>query len=280
MRYSIIFFLLVILILSGCSSEPKARLAEGCHRTIEKMLDIQIKAKSELSYQIERELLEGELRQPNWFDVNEFFSALPHLEVQKGYAIDYIQFQSYDGAPFLYARKIGEYPYSSLDDLKKEYEQTWKNIYNSSGSPEVKEKAYWEYRYNYMNYIQINEFTQGYIEFLIFRIMGNQFYLMGHTNYNDVRPICTFDDLERAMRSFDAVGWDEDTKKPLKEEAHKIDLSPKVEYQRGIVIVKLFYFTQFGGLYKSETTIQRSFPHQIIKEEIEQIIKYNSGVRY
>lgn len=227
------------------------------------------------------EITIGGPRKPDWFDVNEFISILPHIKVQEGYTIDYVQFQGQNGSPMLYARKNGQYPYSSFNDFQKERLQKIDEIFSTSRPLEEIEKAYRKYDYQYMNFIQADGSAESFMEFVLFRIMGNNFYLMWHANYDDDRPVCKFNDLDKAVS--DAITQFElnpEKLDQLLEQAHDIDLSPKVEFENEVVKIKMFLFTKFGGLYQYDITMNRTFPHVVIDEQFNPIINYDAGFSY
>ena len=96
------------------------------------------------------------------FDVNEYFTVLTHLAPEAGYVLDYVYFApGGDGLPKVYARQEGERPFATYSEY---------------------EKAGVE---DYLSNIQVDGTAEGYYELAVLSIMGEQFYLSWHAEYND-----------------------------------------------------------------------------------------------
>jgi hypothetical protein len=109
------------------------------------------------------------------FDVNRYFSVFDHLSIQPGYTLDYVYLRDFGGAkPVVYAREINADPYDSYEAFVRA------NHSEIQGSHEkIKHAA------DYLRHIQIDDTPQGYFQFVVLSIMGDQFYLRWHANYND-----------------------------------------------------------------------------------------------
>ena len=246
-------------------------LTKDCHTAIENMLLIQAEAQESLETVGYMEIQEGGWRRPHWFDANRFFSALPHIKMQAGYTLEYIQFPYRNGFPILVAMQPGEYPYASYEEWLAEYEAI-----------EGKSKqTYREYRYRFTRHVELDGSAESYVEYILFRLMSNQFYLMWHSYYNDARPVCTYDDLVQATNAaIESTLVSSSDMDRFLENAADVDLSPSVSFRADIIIVKLFYFTKWGGLIQIEAQITRTFPYTVIQIEESEVISYNCGIKF
>jgi len=189
------------------------------------------------------------------FDANEYFTVLSHLAPEDGFVLDYVYFSPGwgDGAPYVYARREGEPPFATFS----EYENA-----------EVE---------HYLNHIQVDGTAEGFFELALLRIMGEQFYLSWHFEYNDWEVVSSRERLDAIIE------WLNEEYHPLTEEqveaVKQLDVSPKVKFKWGKVQVRVLVFTKGGGFYERIYTIDRDFPHQMIHKDIE-LIPYNSGVMF
>ena len=186
------------------------------------------------------------------FDANEYFTVLTHLAPEDGYVLDYVYFApgGGDGAPYLYARREGEPAFANY------------SAYQSAGVE------------NYLSHIQVDGTAEGYYELSVLSIMGGQFYLAWHFEYNDWEVVSSRERLE------EIIDWLNENYRPLTEEqvdaALQLDVTPRVKFKGDKVRVQILVFTKWGGFYERVYTIDRNFPHQMIDDEIE-LIPYNCG---
>ena len=121
------------------------------------------------------------------FDANEYFNVLTHLKPEEGYVLDYAYFApGGDGLPRVYARPEDE-PASGY-------------------SAEFDESEIGKF----LEHIQTDGTEQGFFELVLLSIMGEQFYLAWHANYNDWEVVASQERLEEIVDF-------------LKEEYHAID---------------------------------------------------------
>lgn len=277
MKKTVMLVVFLSILFTGCANGTKTNLVRNCSQSVEEMAAIRRRVFEETNTNIDfrREVKQGGPRKSHWFDVNEYLLALPHLKMEDGYVLDYVQFAGDNGSPILFAIKEGDPFFSSFDEMQAERLEMLDKIAKNTTTSDENEKAYRDYVYRYMDHIEIEDSPQGFVEFVIFRMTGNQFYLMWHANYHDESPICTYEDLQTTMA--DELRWYPHEEKELKtvlEQAKGIDLTPSVTFQEDVVIVKLMIFTKFGGLIQTETTIKQEFPHKVIEETFETLIKY------
>jgi len=189
------------------------------------------------------------------FNANEYFTVLSHLALEDGYLLDYVYFapDGGDGMPYLYARREGEPAFANY------------SAYQKAGVE------------NYLNHIQVDGTAQGYYELAVLSIMGGQFYLSWHFEYNDWEVVSSRERLAAIIELMN------EKYRPLTEEqieaALHLDVTPSVKFDGDKVRVWVLVFTKWGGFYERVYTIDRDFPHQIIEDEI-QLITYNCGIVY
>jgi len=186
------------------------------------------------------------------FDANEYFMVLTHLAPKDGYVLDYVYFApGGDGLPKVYARREGEPTFASYSEY---------------------EKAGVE---NYLSHIQVDGTAEGYYELSVLSIMGGQFYLSWHAEYDDWEVVSSRERLEAIIE------WLNEKYRPLTEEqveaALQLDVTPRVKFEGDKVRVRILVFTKWGGFYERIFTIDRNFPHQMIDDDI-QLIPYNCGI--
>lgn len=186
------------------------------------------------------------------FDPNEYFKVLTHLALEDGYALDYVySYHGGDGFPGLYARPEGEPPFENYP----EYQET--NIGD------------------YLDHIQVDGTAEGYFELTVLRIMGGQFYLSWHAEYNDWEVVGSQERLK------EIIEWLNEEYSPLTKQQVKdvmrLDVTPRVQFEGNKVIVKIVAFTKWGGFFERVLTIDQDFPHQMIYDET-QLFPYECGI--
>lgn len=200
------------------------------------------------------------------FDVNQYFFVLTHLSPQPGYTLDYVYANSgSDARPYLYARKIDSKPYSTTDELAKTY------------SDETYIDATKDHDYDYLAYVQTDDSEEGYFQYVVLYIMGGQFYLWWHANYNDRVIICDHAGLEK---TFAATQPPFQPPTDVQNKARLLDFAPKVEISKDTVNVRVVVFTDWGGFIEETYTITRAFPHIIKDVKTKTLVEWNANVTF
>ncbi|MCJ7742943.1 MAG: hypothetical protein MUO99_00045 [Dehalococcoidales bacterium] len=208
-------------------------------------------------------------RLEGWFDVNEYFSVLTHLSMQPGYTLDYVYHNigGEDAHPFLYARKIGSKPFSTLDELAQTYNDST-NWYDS------------DHIYDYLTYVQTDGSEESFFQYIVLRIMGGQFYLWWHANYNDHTIICDHTGMEAILSEFTQQGAIVTMPSSVQEKARRLDLAPKVVINKDTVSVRVVIFTKWGGFIEETYTITRMFPHMIKDIRTMTLVNWDSNIMF
>lgn len=208
------------------------------------------------------------------FDVNRYFSVLTHLSMSPGHVLDYVYRYSYSGGdPVLYARKSFEAPYLNYSG----YLDATGAVVTSWPPSDEQMKRLKESRYGYLDHVRTDGTEAGFFELAVLRVMGAQFYLWWHANYNDARIICNKAGLD-ALLSKKPFG--RDLRAQLGEKAASLDLAPSVEFRDNHAIVKVVVFTKWGGFQRRTFTFNRKFPHRILDETRETLLRYDVGVMF
>lgn len=194
------------------------------------------------------------------FDVNEYFSVLTHLSMQPGYVLDYVYFYGIGGEPVIYAREVDQTPYLTYSEYvdaegKISFGESWARARDR---------------------IQVDGTAEGFFEFIVLRIMGNQFYQFWHALYNDATVVCDHTGLEAALtRSGMPLSYEDEQKV---RSLDPLDLQPVVAFENNTVIVKVVIFTKWGGVIQKSYTISRDFPHRILEVESKTLIELDIDI--
>jgi hypothetical protein len=193
------------------------------------------------------------------FDVNEYFSVLPHLSLKKGYVLDYIYSVDFLGSfPMLYVRPEEQAPYASVMDLPQD--------------------AVLE---DYHNYLVVEDVEQGYFEEAALTLMDRQFYLVWHANYNDTDIVCDKAAVNDIIAQIDEGEFGYELDSSQKVRARSIQgVEPLVKLTEDTAIVEMVIFTKWGGFFRQTYTISRSFPHRILDVQEENLVPYDCGIMF
>ena len=234
------------------AEEPLVGMGVPCHRVVDGLTALT--AALEIPQHLAQE---NAVKVGTEFDANSYFSVLDRLTMEPGYVLDYVYlFQSIGGRPVLYARPESQPPFAAYEDL-------------AAALPDPQGA--------YLRHVQIDTTPEGYLQFVVLAIMGEQFYLYWHAFYNDTTPVCSRQAVERVLDTLDgSFGWamlEED-----KERARALDVEPWVFIGDEVVTVRLVTFSLWGGFSETIYTIARSFPHQIIDVQSSTLVEYDCGV--
>ncbi len=194
------------------------------------------------------------------FDANQYFSALPHLSMQAGYVLDYVYlFDGMGGLPILYARKAEQPPYATY----AEYSQALGSEVDRSG---------------YLDYVVVDGTPEGFFEYTVLYIMGGQFYLYWHANYNDALVIAGPDGFDSFLTTMES--WDLEFPANVQSQARRIDFTPVVEVQDDTVRVQVIVFSKWSGFARETYVIEKNAPHKITMEDQEILVPYDCGIMF
>ena len=201
------------------------------------------------------------------FDPNQLLVPLHHLHLRSGYVLDFVyHYDGMGGLPFLYARKETQPPFEDFDAYQKAIDDC------ASSTSKV--------GCNYLDYVESDGTEEGYFQWVILRMMGDQFYLNWHANYDDSEIVANKAQLETLIEKLSG----DDSGKPLssaqKKAAIKIDPAPVVTIDGEIVKVRIVWFTKWGGFYESNITLNSGTPHKVIDTQTQLLVEYDCQILF
>jgi hypothetical protein len=210
-------------------------------------------------------------RQATDFNPNQYFKILPHLHMKPGYELDYVYFKDeLGGKPLLYARKTDRAPFQTYKEFLKSYDET---ISYEGSYSQLKHDL------DYLEKIQVDGSPESYFQYVILAVMGDQFYLLWHGNYNDTRILCNFDDIknvEEEIQCFDMA-----FPKDVVDRIEEIDFSPAVLIDGKTATVRFVTFTiMWGGFFENIYKLDMLNPGKLMDIKRNPLIMYNSGLAF
>lgn len=103
---------------------------------------------------------------------------------------------------------------------------------------------------------------EGYIQYLFFREMGEQFALKWHESYNEKSVIANAIDIKQILIKYTNNSAFECNQKDLKK-ISKIDPTPCVKLDKDSCIITWYEIETHRGIFKRTYSISRSFPYCI-----------------
>ena len=201
------------------------------------------------------------VRRGQGFEVNRYFEVLPHLYMERDYVLDFAYYPNL--VPHIYARKTDEPRCPRPEQVR-------------GRGRERTEAEHWlafsHGAFGYHHHIHVDDTEEGFFQLVLLVIMGAQFYLWWHANYNDWAVVCTHAALE-ALVSAGSLSphW-------ICERARDFDLAPSVKMSEDEVVVSVALFTAWAGLHRRWFSIRREFPHQILDSRIRTLVEYDCGL--
>ncbi len=201
------------------------------------------------------------------FDPNTLIDALDHISMQEGYVLDFVYRDDGIGAaPILYARKSTEAPFENYEA----FIQTEGDCSESGESAACK----------YMNYVISDGTEQGYFQWVLMRMMGDQFYLYWHANYHDAEIIASQEALEALADQLSSEDYGLPIDLITKKKLLRVDPVPVVKIKHNEVTVRVVWFTNWGGLHESMYTLSKDAPHKVLDIEIKELVPYDCGIMF
>lgn len=201
------------------------------------------------------------------FDPNRLLEPLDHLSLRSGYTLDFIYRDDGIGAnPILYARKEETPPYERYEDL----ETAMENCEEESETLPC----------DYLEFVETDGTEAGYFQWVLLRMMGDQFYLYWHANYNDTEIIAS---RERLQALVDSLSEDEPPfalSGKQQRAALRINPAPAVTIEEDLVTVRVVWFTKWGGFFETIYTIDPDIPHRVIDLQSENLVEYDCGIMF
>lgn len=214
---------------------------------------------------IPAQLLEASQPRPaDAFDPNQLLIPLDHLTLEPGYTLDYFYHVDGLGAyPLLYARREEDAPFTS----EAAYEVA---CYPADGSKPCK-----PYRH-----LMTDGTEDGYFQLALMLLMGDQFYLDWHANYNDGEVIASSNRLETLIEQISAGNFGYAFSNKQNKEARKLNLTPEIVIGEEETTVSVVLFTKWGGFYRYVVAFSTSTPYEMLGFTSELLVEYDCGVMF
>ena len=217
------------------------------------------------------------------FRIDHYFDILDRVELEKGWLVDYLYLQQgIGGGPEIIAypeAKKEEYTkiINKINDNELDY-----NLRDSDSENIIHTFLNYDDVDNYLDHIKLDESEESYLQFVILAALGSQFSLFWHALYNDHEFVCTSEKAEKIIkrinRSKQEMSFMEDD--IFAEQLENIKFDPQITIKEDKVVVRLVFFTKWGGFIEAKYQVKKDFPHKIIERETETLIDYNCGYVY
>ena len=203
-------------------------------------------------------LTDNPVKKGGEFDVMQYFAVLDHLSLQPGYRLDYVyHYDGMGGYPVLYAYPAGQPPFTTESDLV------------AGGGAK-----------DYLDYVQVDDTPEGYFQFALLSLTGNQFYLDWHANYNDGQVVCDRAGVADIIASLDGSFGQRMPAAAQVRAKLLSNLESSILLGHQTVEVRLVTFTKWGGFFQKTYTISRSAPYTIKSVQDKNLVPYNCGVMF
>jgi hypothetical protein len=163
----------------------------------------------------------------------------------------------------LYAQAANSPPYASLRDYR-------------AARPECFQSGEKPPDCDYMQYVKTDGSELGYLQWILLDVMGRQFYLHWHANYNDSTPVATEEAVDSTITRISEYCTPLDKKQ--KTILNILDPTPEVRIGADTVTVRVVWFTKFGGFIETRQTLNRAFPHTILEGGYRNLLDYECGI--
>lgn len=200
---------------------------------------------------------------PLLFDANRYFDTLDRIAMEDGWVLDYVYHTDIGSAsPILYARRNSDPRLAGIDAFEEKFGKLALPI-------DVNATCF--------HHVQADGTDESFLQLVLLRVMGGQFYLYWHANYDDTRILWKRSELLRLTLSCGLEGH-----LPLVPLARSllVPWSPDVSFTEDEVTVCVLIFSKWSGFSRYTVKMSRSFPHVIITEYREVIAPYDIGIRF
>lgn len=195
------------------------------------------------------------IKQGGEFDPMLYFTVLDRLSMEDGYILDFVYTNDgMGGYPTLLARPADVPPYRSWEDVSSEYD-------------------------SYLTHVVADGSEESFFQLAILALLGEQFYLFWHANYNDWQVVCNRDGVQAIV---DEINQSFVSFSPLQQaQALGIpNIPPTVRLDEKTAEVRLIAFTRWGGFYRFTWIIFRQFPHEFQSVQNEPLVPYDCGLQF
>ncbi len=198
------------------------------------------------------------------FSITTYLSYFDNIEVEEGYKIGVYYFDNFlDGNPYLYA---------NLENKELNEKVDKESLYELLNSEKFRAK----------NHIKPKNTEIGFLQYLFFSEMGEQFALKWHANYNEKYIICSREELDEIIielqtdnkevtdnekidsgYSVDSIGLNR---------LEKINPEIVIESKNDFYIITWIENRTHSGIYRCVYQVQQKVPYRIDKINEEKLI--------
>lgn len=267
MLLAILSFAFISLTIFFKESYAQSVDGEACQAMVEKVIQIMPKGRPD---PYEHDAARKQ------FDINSYFTALKHLKINDHYELDYsyCAIPRY-GHPYIYKRQKGEPPYDPETACSILSEIIWQ--------PEDFEKM----TKSYIQAVDVDGTSESLIQYAIFYLIGDQFFLFDHANYDDDIIIFTKSKLHEVLNSM--LSFQKEFQPPeyvlknaeeARKEALKLDVSPIFEEDEEHTSVKVITFSKWKGFQRHTFAFFKTRNYCFDCKKEETLIPYNCGIMF
>lgn len=206
------------------------------------------------------------------FDPNQLLDPLTHLRIESGYTLDFVySFTDLFGIPIIYAHKVTDPRFETFEEFRAQLGECDHNLNPASCE--------------YTDFIEIDGTKEGYFEFVLLHMMGNQFYLYSHAEYYEMEVITSKARLDVLSEEINADQndfhkWGIPFTDRQKQRIRQIDPVPRVIITDEEVTVRVVYFSRWGGFFEVIVTLSPDMPHTINNIDVKNILNYDCGIMF
>ena len=257
LKFKLITMIIVFQLIS-CSIDNTNNFSDKCQNYVDRIIEIQSKyIVPDYYHRKEMARVEGD------FDVNKYLNILPDVSLISGYYLDFLFNHDH---PIIYARKIDDNQFNSLNDYVNSFDKDSLKVQKNADKI-------------FLNYLKVNDTKEGYFQYLILTLMADQFYLFWHGLYNDESIICNLKGLEKEITFLQKSDLFEISNEFI-EKARQIKFDPKVILKDDVATIRVVTFSKWKGIVEKKYEIKRSHPNIIIKKGSSILLDYYCGINF
>ena len=258
----LLFFALLILTTACACSWPNKILSlfideynpsEAWQSEVGRLVDMT------LDTEVPDELLDPSLLDESYlFIPNHLLLYMDHLSIREGYTFDFVYaLEENSGYPIVYARAEDEAAYEDY--------AAFRAVCDVENPPET---------CDYLNFVEGDGTEEGYFQFILLSMMGEEFYLYGDARENAVEVVADTLRIRLLADSVLTPKYGTLAEQKLARQIRKIDPAPLVTIEDEQVTVEVTWFTPSSGLYRTVYVMTPDFPYQIVSVETEQLLAF------
>ncbi len=214
---------------------------------------------------------DSDILDSNTFDIHTYLSFFDKIAVETGFIINVYFFDNFlDGNPYLYALKENE----------RIVNKNKKALYKFLNKPEFRAK----------NHVKPKDSEIGFLQYLLFSEMGEQFALKWHSNYNEKYIICSKKELNEIVNEFRKDYQVETSEEEIEadfsvdsEELNKLEqINPtiKIESGNGYYTITWIENRTHSGIFKCTYQINKNESYNIEKIKEEKLLDIEMNIIY